>query len=93
MRKYAALAAAIAVSLVAAAPAMAYSYPPVARQQFVHACLENGAPLKGCECVINYIQAHESLSALNRQVVAYENGGPVPQVEVTAARHCGMQIL
>jgi hypothetical protein len=82
----------VASALLFASSAAAYRYPPVFRATFVHSCLA-GAPVSNCECEVRYIESHIQLGTYERQILAYENGGPIPQVSRRAAAACGLQVL
>jgi hypothetical protein len=81
---------AVVASLAAAAPAAA-SYPPALRSAFVHVCVGKGSPLKGCECLFNYVQSRESLKVFLNQGRIYQNGGPIARIEITGGARCGLK--
>jgi hypothetical protein len=82
---------AVIASLVAAVPAAAASYPQAIRTAFVHVCLSKGSSLKGCDCLLNYVQAGESFKVFMNQALVYEKGGPIARIEITGAAHCGLR--
>jgi hypothetical protein len=77
------------VSLAAAAPAMAFAYPPQFKTSFVKTCKKN-ASVKKCECVVAYIEKHEPFVKYAKEIAKFEKGGPIPPVEVKAIKACGL---
>jgi hypothetical protein len=94
-RKLMATLLAVVVALVVAAPAAAsalYRYPPVVRSSFISSCTQN-APYSGCRCLSNYIAARTSYHSFLIMARRYENGGPLPAVEVRGIHACGLRVL
>ena len=77
-----------AVALIAASSAAAYRYPAVFRTTFLHACVSGGAPQATCVCAINYVEARVPLRRFEKQILNYENGGPLPRIELRAIHAC-----
>jgi hypothetical protein len=81
---------AVVASLAAAVPAAA-SYPPAIRVAFVHACVNKGSSLKGCDCLFSYVQSGETYKVFLNQASVYEKGGPIARIEITGAARCGLR--
>jgi hypothetical protein len=86
-RKFSAFALVVLVSLAAAAPALAFTYPAAVRTTFVRTCVKSGGTTKTCTCVIKYIEKRVSLKQFEQQAESSKKGG-LSALEKKAVQAC-----